>query len=160
MRFDPHSFTPRQTVRRCAPEWQLLLASIVLGILVGCSGSEAKLAPVEGVARLDGQPLTEGIVTFQPKSGRSATGAIQSDGTFQLGTYSGSDGALIGTHKVSVTAAGSASRGRPNFETDNPRASAKSSPLPARYSSPDTSGIEFEVKSGAANHAEIELSSN
>ena len=47
-------------------------------------------------------PLTSGTVRFVPDAGRAASGTIESDGTYRLGTYSRSDGALIGTHKVAI----------------------------------------------------------
>ena len=51
-----------------------------------------------------GQPLTMGIVTFEPDGyGRMATGKLQSDGTFILSTLKDGDGAAVGHHRVFVT---------------------------------------------------------
>lgn len=113
------------------------------------------MAPVDGVVRVDGKPLSRGIVTFTPKAGRSASGVIESDGSFRLSTNAAGDGALIGIHGVSVIAS-AAAPGRPNFDADRP-AITKDSTIPSWYASPDTSGLTFEVKAGGANRAELEL---
>ena len=112
-------------------------------------------APVTGTVTLDGQPLTSGVVTFFPKVAAAPPGFIQSDGTYRLGTFSSADGALIGKHKVSVTAGGGTPGVRPDFDSDRP--SAAKSAIPARYSNADGSGLEFEVKAGEDNVADFDL---
>ena len=68
-------------------------------------------APVSGKVTCNGQPITEGYVLFTPildasadpkKSGKSAYGTIQPDGTYTLTTYEEGDGALLGRHEVRV----------------------------------------------------------
>ena len=48
-----------------------------LGILVAllASGCGPKLASVQGKVTLDGQPVSQGIISFQPESGTSAPSA-------------------------------------------------------------------------------------
>jgi hypothetical protein len=131
----------------------LSLTCAALAGIGGCGNSNSKLAPVQGIVRLDGKPLASGKVLFQPAAGRGATGAIRSDGTFTLGTYSESDGAIIGQHQVAVVAMQSGSAGRPDPTAQ--RTSLK--PLvPEKYLAVGTSGLTFEVKAGA-NNAEIDL---
>jgi len=128
--------------------WPVLLCS-----LLGCS-QDARLGRVDGIVRLDGKPLTAGTVKFTPDAGRSAAGQIQSDGTFTLGTYGTSDGALIGTHRVAVIAYEASVDTRPAYEVRTP-----SKPLvPQRYMSEGTSRLTFEVKPGK-NFAEFDLQS-
>jgi hypothetical protein len=136
--------------RRLAP----ILGALASAAATGCSPSDANLAPVEGVVRLDGQPLTSGKVLFQPTAGRGAMGLIQSDGTFTLGTYRDADGALIGEHKVAIVAY-EGDGGRPD-----PTAGRKPlKPLvPEHYLAPGTSNLTFEVKSGD-NRPEFDLKS-
>ena len=118
----------------------------LLACLAGC-GSDSKLGSVDGVVRLDGKPLTTGTVRFVPAGGRAASGEIQSDGTFTLGTYGESDGALIGKHQVVIIAV--------QTDPDAPKegrmmkANPKVKPLvPNRYMAPGTSGLTADVKPG------------
>lgn len=89
--------------------WQI---SIVLA-LVGCGGNKFPVAKVSGVCNCNGQPLTAGLVVFEPvpkpgsdrkESGRAAAGVIQQDGTYVLSTFGNNDGAIVGTHRVLVFA--------------------------------------------------------
>lgn len=120
---------------------------------IGCE-SNANVAAVDGVIRLDGQPLSQGMVHFTPKAGRGAKGMIQSDGTFRLGTYSDADGALIGVHRVSITSSEQPT-GPPNFDVDRP--AVTKSRIPVSYASADTSHLTFEVKGDQDNHAVFDL---
>jgi hypothetical protein len=132
-----------------------VLASVAV---IGCGGGPVT-EPVEGRVTLDGQPLTAGTVTFTPQGGRSATGFIQSDGTFSLSTFADGDGALPGLHKVSIAGGGTGTPQRPDFDSDAVKAAAAASPIPAIYANPDSSGLTFEVKTGEANSPEFKLES-
>jgi hypothetical protein len=111
-------------------------------------------AVVKGVVRLDGKPLTYGTVRFTPKAGRSATGFIESDGSFTLGTFTKTDGAIVGLSRVAV--ATFKHSGPPNYDSDRP---VRTSEVPMFYTSPDSSGLTFDVKPGIENHAEFDLTS-
>jgi hypothetical protein len=133
------------------------LTTAALGLAAGCSGSGPSIARVCGVVRLDGKPLSSGRVTFWPTSGRSASGWIEEDGRFTLGTFTETDGATIGPHTVTVTAASKAPPGPPDFDRDRPPSGGWPRPLvPPRYANPDASGLAFEVHPGK-NAFEIEL---
>jgi hypothetical protein len=125
---------------------------MTLGTLAGCA-EDSKIAGVDGVVRLDGRPLTSGTVRFVPAAGRAATGTIQSDGTFSLGTYGESDGALIGKHKVAVISYEAANDGRPAYEV---RTQTSKPLVPERYMAVGTSGLTFDVKPGK-NDANLDL---
>jgi hypothetical protein len=129
-----------------------------LVLICGCGSSSPETAEVEGIVKLDGQPLTLGIITFTPEGGRSATGFIQSDGTFHLTTYRDGDGALPGKHTVTITPGGTGPQARPDFDSDRP-AMTSNSPIPVKYGIPGSSGLEFDVKPGEVNHADFNLSS-
>jgi hypothetical protein len=91
-------------------------AFLAVGIcsLSACGGgNEFPLAQVSGTVNCNGAPLKAGMVVFVPASttdektndtGRSASGIIQPDGTFQLTTYAANDGAIVGAHTVQVFA--------------------------------------------------------
>jgi hypothetical protein len=82
------------------------LAAVLLVPCWGCgptSGELASLVAVKGKVTYKGQPVAKGIVRFEPEGyGRPATGRLQSDGTFVLGTYKEGDGVVAGSHKVTV----------------------------------------------------------
>jgi hypothetical protein len=75
----------------------------VLLCTLGCGGRPATV-PVQGVVRLDGQPLKRAAVQFVPEdSGRDATATTDQDGRFVLSTFEPRDGAMPGNYKVVVT---------------------------------------------------------
>jgi len=100
---------------------------------------------------LDGKPLSSGSVMFVPERGRGAVAKIQADGTFQLGTYGDTDGAIVGRHKVAVYPP------RGEFEQDAP---ADAPAIPQRYQSSESSGIVVEVKPAQENVFDIELTAS
>lgn len=111
-----------------------MLAALIVsaGAGSGCGGvpeAAARLSttvPASGVATYKGKPLTRGTVVFEPDAGRPAHGAIQSDGRYTLTTFNEGDGAVEGTHRVSITG-------------------LNKKDLPLKYHSPSSSGIEIEV---------------
>jgi hypothetical protein len=126
---------------------------IVQLMLIGCA-QDAKLGRVHGTVRLDGKPVAKGSVQFIPDSGHAAVGAIQSDGTYSLGTQGRSDCAFLGVNKVAIISYDAAPIDGPPYMTPN----HKSTPLiPERYMSTATSKLTFEVKPGD-NEANFDLS--
>jgi hypothetical protein len=93
--------------------WSVLLVAMIF-TLSACGKSEKfPVAQVEGCVKCNGQPVTAGLVVFTPtgtsaenpeESGRSASGVIKPDGTYELTTYDPGDGAIIGSHSVQVFA--------------------------------------------------------
>jgi hypothetical protein len=92
-------------MRSCLPK-SIALVTIFL-VCWGCGPSVSVLAPllsVKGKVTYKGQPLTQGIIQFEPNGyGRMATGTLQSDGSFVLSTLKEGDGVVAGVHKVSIT---------------------------------------------------------
>jgi hypothetical protein len=124
-----------------------LFCAIAVISLTGCSRShERETAKVSGIVTLDGKPLTRGTVMFVPAAGRAGTGVIAADGSYQLTTYQPDDGALVGSHKVSVA-----------IPLGSETAPAAASPIPQRYSSAESSGLTFEVKAGEENRIDLKL---
>lgn len=82
----------------------LVVLPVLFAVAVtGCGPGDR--AAVKGRVSYDGQPVTGGSITFAPiasaaKAGKPATGKVQPDGTFVLGTDTAADGALIGRHDV------------------------------------------------------------
>lgn len=88
----------------------LLCAGLVLLGVAGCGSSgEHGVASAGGTVTLDGKPVPELVVTFTPQAaagstnpGKSATGRTDAEGKFTLSTYNMGDGAIVGTHQVTV----------------------------------------------------------
>lgn len=128
-----------------------------LALSSGCD-SGSGVAPVTGTVTFDGAKVSTGAITFYPISGgRPATGQIGADGAYTLSTFVPNDGALIGSHKVTIE-----SRTTPNapaapasLEEEIARgASAPSGPVvvkwlvPEKYASTETSGLTTTVEPG------------
>lgn len=122
---------------------------VAFGIIAipGCGSSEVlpETAPVSGTVTLGGVPLTNGTVTFHPEGeGNPGYGEIKEDGTFELTTYELKDGAVLGRHIVTVEVF----QGATPEESPLPGSEQELSIVPAKYASPDTSPLRFEVKAG------------
>jgi len=132
----------------------LLCLSLAI-VTSGCGrrGDEKPTAVVRGKVTYQGKPLPLGMVTFTPDNmGPTASGTINSDGTYSLSTYTKDDGATIGTHKVAVIA----KEEQTNFEanavpTDGRRL------IPDKYFLEVTSGLTADVKAGEENEINFEL---
>jgi hypothetical protein len=133
----------------------LLLLSLLLS-LAGCGGS-GSLAPVKGKVVSGGKPVTEGTLTFVPltesveAAASPATGEIQADGSFVLGTKKVSDGAAIGKHRVMYAAPAPITEG-PAWDGYGKEPPRKFSPFEGFHPKVD----EIEIKPGQ-NDITIEL---
>lgn len=111
---------------------------------VGCSNGNPKTYEVKGVVQFpDGAPLSSGTIEFQAIDHElqiGATGEIDANGAFKLGTFEVDDGAVIGRHRVVVVSSHDIGTGaeRPGL--------IERSKLHPRYAEFGTSGLEFEVK--------------
>jgi len=112
----------------------IALAALLFGPCWGCgpsSGTPVTLIPVKGKVTYKGQPVTKGIIQFEPDGyGRTASGHLQSDGTFELTTLKPGDGVVAGEHRISIV------------ELD--KSLAKDRAL-KKYGSPNTSRLTAEV---------------
>jgi hypothetical protein len=82
------------------PTVVLILLSI---ILPGCGSGEQEIAPVHGRVTLDGKPLHNADVQFQPdNSMRPSSGRTDADGRYDLMYKRGQPGALVGAHTVRI----------------------------------------------------------
>jgi hypothetical protein len=139
------------------------------GLLVGCGGpARPAVAPVQGKITCGGQPVPEGVVTFYPKEGRSASGRIQPDGAYRLTTFEPGDGALLGEHKVTIEAVQFTGGGpQPKSIEDEIRLAKEKKPaanqppkaqwlVPPRYAKRETTPLTFEVRPGQ-NTANFDL---
>ena len=131
-----------------------LLMIFAIAIVAGGCSKQGRMetAPVSGKVTYRGKAVPTGTVMFVPGEGPAATGEIGSDGSYKLTTFSPGDGAVIGTHKVTITAL----QGMGNVLPE--QRSATPPPLvPAKYLSGETSGLVAEVKAKTKNEVNFDL---
>lgn len=110
------------------------------------TANRKKTHPVRGFAYFDGTPMPGTTLTFTGEKGDAkgitAVGVAAGDGSFQLTTYTGFDGAPAGEYRIGVVW----------------RASGKTGPslIPARYNTAAKSGLTATIQSGA-NEVTLEL---
>lgn len=140
---------------RCGMKW-LPALSAALGLLVsvsGCGSGYPTTSTVSGKVTFGGQPVTEGMIVFQPKHGRPALGTIRPDGSYVLTTFREGDGALPGEHLVTIQSRrvrGGMSAAR-NIEEELTMSGRSSAPttvqwlVPERYSREATTPLKANV---------------
>lgn len=118
---------------------------------IGCGKPAYQLetAQVRGTVTLDGRPLPSGYVVVLTTRGRMASGKLRPDGTFELTTYKEGDGAQVGTHPVVVNEV------PPDELSSIPTQNRV--PIPARYATAGTSGLQVIVKPGEDNVLDLNL---
>jgi hypothetical protein len=115
--------------------WAILVAAC----FAGCGGPDhPDVGRVSGVVTLDGQPLADATVMFQPTSGRASIATTDSAGKYSLTYLDGVPGALLGQHKVIIRTEIPGEDGQP------PQVKEK---LPKRYH--DQTELTAEVKPGS-----------
>jgi hypothetical protein len=128
-------------------------------VAAACSGSKLPAtAAVSGTVTYKGKPLPNAEISFIPEGGgRAASGRTDESGRFTLGTFSIDDGALIGKHRVSVSARGPDRPAKAGEGSGMPGGTVPGDPLiPMKYFSPVSSGLVQEVTSGT-NRVELAL---
>ncbi len=90
---------------------RILLSALAIVCCVGCGGGgpadQPDLANVSGTVTLDGKPLADAMVQFNPDGeGRPSSGTTSSDGSYTLQYTADHSGAKIGGHSVTVSLVG------------------------------------------------------
>jgi hypothetical protein len=135
-------FRDRGWIYRTTPTSCRLLIVGVAGLLcLGCGRGVPRTAPVSGVVKYRGQPVAGASVMFMPAGQRAATADTDESGRFKLSTFSSGDGAIVGTHSVTIVK-----------KEAIPDPKAKDSPyrmardvLPPRYGMVNSSGLKVDV---------------
>src|SRR5262245_17357041 len=77
----------------------ILLATVV----AGCNNSGPEIAPVHGRVTLNGQPLANADIQFQPDGAkRPSMARTDAQGGYELVYRRGQSGAIVGTHSVRI----------------------------------------------------------
>jgi hypothetical protein len=137
-----------------------VILGVALVLAPGC-GSQ-KFAPVSGRVTLNGEPLANAFVTFNPipkaasiEGGPTAVGMTDQDGRFSLRVSLDQNGALVGKHRVAITVV-NAQAGNTDARVGR-KGRPLTSAIPSRYN--DQSDLTFEVPSGGTDQANFELQS-
>jgi len=151
-----------------SPSW-LRTGSLVLMCLVfaalGCAGGSKARAKVKGTVKFFDKHLTAGTVAFTNKEGHIGSGNIDFEGNYEV-----SDapiGETVVTVKVPSMSGGSMAVGGPKpppgvppMQPPGGESKTAAPPIdpkkiisiPAKYGSPDTSGLKFTVEKGENTH--------
>jgi hypothetical protein len=122
------------------------LLFLAASLLIGCGGP--KITTVTGTVTLNGQPLANALVNFQPlgegkvEPGPGSTGRTNEKGEYALKIIGGGNGAVVGKHRVAIYAALDDGKTRPNED----RRTRQPERVPAQYNVKST--LTFEVKPG------------
>lgn len=137
-----------------------LTALAPIALLVGCGG-EFQMAPVSGVVTLDGEPLANASLYFQPQRtgsgpivGPPSIGVTDEEGRFRLRAQTNDTGAVVGEHRVSISTFESRMVDPQNSDRVEVVSEER---VPPRYRAP--SQLTFTVPSGGADDANFELTS-
>lgn len=86
----------------CNPRLLVGLAAGVVLLVAGCGRPShlPELGYVSGVVTLDGRPLSQITVYFEPGRGRPSVGTTDAQGQYTLEFAGGYKGALLGRHTV------------------------------------------------------------
>ena len=138
-----------------------LLFAVLL--LPGCNQDPFRVAPVSGTVTLDGKPVAQTAVMFQPLAegnpnpGPGSFGITDADGRYKLKLVGKeTPGGVVGKHKVRFDPYSD----EPSDPTsDRPFRPKKAMPkIPPKYNQPEAL-IEFEVPAKGTTTADFQLTS-
>ena len=137
---------------------RVIFATFLLLILAGCGGDSYQLVPISGQVRLDGQPLGQCQIRFQPLAG--AEGIAPGPGSFAETDEQGRftlrainptrPGAVVGKHRVWLGTAKPADL----MASESGRMTAEKVPVKYRNGQ-----IAFDVLPEGTDQANFDLSS-
>jgi hypothetical protein len=123
----------------------------------GC-GTNEKIAPVSGVVKLNGKPVADVEVIFQPitesvnSPGPAAFGVTDAEGRYTVKVVGENIvGATVGKNRVQFSGKASAA----DFSEDGTKRGKPAVSIPAKYST--DSKIEFDVPAKGTTTADFEL---
>lgn len=127
---------------------------VLMLMLAGCA-AKAKIAPVSGRITLDGVPLANANITFQPigsnDPGPGSYGRSDADGRYTLNLVSTDEsGAIVGNHRVMISTLG----GQQVQMSDGGMKLPKDR-VPRRYNT--ETRLTFEVPAQGSNAADFTL---
>jgi hypothetical protein len=142
------------THRRGRPTNLIALLVALAVSCTGCGESGPKLVKVRGKVTMQNKPLACGVLTFQPLENgqittrRPSIGVIEVDGTYRISTFESYDGAMPGEYLVGVDGSLNKDTGSNSIDPVD-RPAPTSGNVPAKYLSPQTSGLKATVPADA-----------
>ena len=140
-----------------------------LAIALPCFGCSSKSdgrperVPVTGSITFNEKPLQNAAIAFVPvgSSGPPATGATDSDGSYELMTFETADGAIPGSYNVSIVATGEDPNRNPDgsqkYSEEDPRWTQPKSTIPEHYNDPIKSKLNATVSVDGENEHNFDL---
>jgi hypothetical protein len=134
------------------------IASVLLLLLFLAGCGTKGFAPVSGTVTLDGKPLPNASVNFQPldskQSGQGSAGKTDADGHYSLRVVvDNKAGAVVGKHRVSIS---SVKEDDPSYDPPPGKLPPKArDPIPTKYNA--KSQLTFEVPPGGSDKADFNL---
>jgi hypothetical protein len=129
----------------------------VLFAAVGCSEGRFEIVPVSGVVTIDGEPIAEAYVNFQPQAtgedglaGVGSFGRTDANGRYELMTIKREPGAVVAPHQVRIQ-----SRLSKDSEDGTRKILVRKEMLPPKYHS--RTELTFEVPPGGTDQANFDL---
>ncbi|MEL7499375.1 MAG: carboxypeptidase-like regulatory domain-containing protein [Planctomycetota bacterium] len=128
--------------------WLVLMALIAM-VSAGCSSD---VGSVSGKVTINGEPIDNATVMFYPDQGRASVGHTDSAGRYTLNYTQGRKGAVIGSHKVTISTEVFAEEDR-NVDYDEadqaPIVKGRPESMPPKYLDPDKTVLSAVVNGGS-----------
>ena len=131
--------------------WLAVVVLMLSAALSGCGDDALPLTEAGGAVTLAGAPVAGASVVFRPAAGPSAMGQTDAAGRFVLSTYEPGDGAVIGTHTVTIVPASAGVALVPGQPPAPPLPAGAA--IPPRYARPESSGLAAEIQASANDFA-------
>ncbi len=140
-------------LNRMNARFAVLLGCALLATAAGCGGGGIQLVSVQGTVTLDGQPLEDALVTFQPAEGRPSYGTTDSQGRYRLQYTPDRRGALPGQHQVVIS-----TYVEPDTDSDDPvKQAGRPERVPEKFNKKST--LTAEVAPGRKGSYDFALQS-
>ena len=125
-------------------------------VAAGCGDGRMPRVPVSGQVLIDGKPLAHGQILFVPPEGRASQGRLDAEGRFKLTCFDDGDGAVVGSHKLAITAAEPISAFKTRWYAPKKLADHRTSGLTQEISGPTDNLIINVSWEGGHEFVEIE----
>lgn len=149
--------------------WCTLIVSLpfTFGCFGGGDSDRLPTKPLAVTVTHNGRPVTDATVTFVDEAGTApAFGQTDAQGVAKMKTYEEEDGVIYGTHRISIIKSeivGEREAADQDSTEYDPLATEQGPPvmirqlIPAKYSSPDSSGLTAEINEDSPEEMKIEL---
>lgn len=128
---------------------------MTIATTIGCDCSSPEKYSVQGVVTYDGAAVPTGLVTFVPnRTGPRVSGAIGSDGRYQVTAPAGAYKIAVIAIEETVAPSVTEENWKDSFASVNPRRY-----VPEIYADAETSGLTCTVEAASDNTYDISIAS-